>query len=161
MGRFRVGRQRGERDPTLGFRENRDVAVTREGTIQGRECITPLLLELLEKVLRPGGELERRIIGRALALKGLRDSLIRVPRAIGPAHPDVLAAELVTQGWEHAHVRGEAVAPGAPLGLGLQPSRAPVVPDHPLQGHVLLHGIYVRTRLRRDCWRSARARMSG
>jgi len=145
IGRGRLGRQRGERDPALSFRENLDGGVTREGTIQGSAFLTPLLLDLRDTVRSPGGERERRIIGGALDLKVLGAILIRVPLAIGPDHPDFFAAELVTQGLEHAHFIGEAVDPWAPRGIGLQHCLAPVVPDHPLPGHVLLHGLRADT----------------
>jgi hypothetical protein len=102
-------------------------------------------LDLLDKVLSPGGELERRIIGRALDRKVLGDILIRVPIAIGPDHPDFFAAELVTEGLQHTHLIGEAVHPLAPLGISLHYRLTPVVPDYLLQWHVLLHGIRADT----------------
>ena len=128
MAGFRLGRKRGELDPALGLRENLDVGIARQGAIQRGEFVAHLLLDLLDKVLSLGGELERRIIGRALDRKVLGDILIRVPIAIGPDDPDFFAAELVAQGLQHTHLIGEAVDPLAPLGIGFDHRLAPVAP---------------------------------
>ena len=112
-----------------------------QGLIQRGEFVAHLLLDLLDKVRRLGGELERRIIGRALNLKVLGDIVIRVPIAIGPDDPEFFAAELITEGLEHTYLIGEAVHPLAPLGIGFHHRLAPGVPDHAFQRHVLLDGI--------------------
>jgi hypothetical protein len=95
---FRLGRQGGELDPALGLWENLDIGIARQGAIQRGEFVAHLLLDLLDKVRSLGGELERRIIGRALDRNVLGNIVIRVPIALGPDHPHFFAAELVAQG---------------------------------------------------------------
>jgi hypothetical protein len=98
VGGFRLRRERRELDPALGLRENLDVGIARQGAIQGGAFIAHLLLDVLEKGLSLGGQVQRGIRGGASDRKVLGDILIRVPIAIGPDAPDFFAAELVTQG---------------------------------------------------------------
>jgi hypothetical protein len=141
MAGFGLGRQGGELDPACGLRQNLDVGMARQGAIQRGEFVTPLVLDLLEKVRCLGGELECGLIRRAVDLKVLGDSLIRVPRAISPDDPKFCAAELVAPGLQDTHLVGATVDPLAPLGIGVDHGLAPVVPDDPLQRDVLLDGI--------------------
>ena len=126
-----LGRPGGERAPACGLRQNLDGAMARQGAIQRGACVPPRVVDRLEKVRGVGGQRERGLIRRAVHRKGRGATRSRVPIALRPAHPHVLAAKLVAQGWQDTQRVGEAVAPLAPLGIGCEHGRAPVLPAAP------------------------------
>ncbi len=128
-----------QRDPApalLGAES--DGRILLQSGIQGTQGLVHLGLQVGDEPLGVQRQLQRLIIPFAVALEVGRQVLVRIAVAVGPDHPDLLAAQALAQGLKHGDLIGDAIDAILTGSVLLHHRLAPQTPHDAIKRNVLL-----------------------
>jgi hypothetical protein len=130
--RLGLGLKRADQDGMPPARVEAHARVARQPAVELRQCIGHLRPQRVGEGPRLGGQVEPRVAGRAARGEVGRQVLVRVAEAVGPDHPDLLAAQPVAERLQDADLVVDAVHPLPAARRVLQHDVAPLRADHAL-----------------------------